>query len=116
MLKDVQLMKRANVNTVRCSHYPRQHKMYSMFDYYGLYVVDEADLECHKNWSDGGSMSSDETWLPAYLDREERMVLSHRNFPSIIFWSLGNESGGGSNFLECYNTVKSLDNTRLVHY
>ena len=116
MLKDIQIMKQANVNTVRCSHYPRQHRMYSMFDYYGLYAVDEADLECHKNWEDGASMTASESWQPAYVDRETRMVLSHRNFPSIVFWSLGNESGGGSNFSACYNAVKSLDKTRPVHY
>lgn len=116
MLRDVTLMKQAGINTVRCSHYPRQHRMYSMFDYYGLYCMDEADLECHKNWSDGGTMSRDTTWLPAYLDRERRMVMQHRNYSSILFWSLGNESGGGSNFDACYDLVRRLDPTRPVHY
>ena len=116
MLKDIQLMKQANINTVRCSHYPRQNKMYSMFDYYGIYVMDEADLECHYNWYYGGqTISNSASWRPAYIDREERMVLAHRNFPSIIFWSLGNESGGGSNFPYCYQAIKALD-SRLVHY
>lgn len=116
MLRDVTLMKQAGINTVRCSHYPRQHKMYSLFDHYGLYCMDEADLECHKNWSDGGTMSSDSTWLPAYLDRERRMVMQHRNYTSILFWSLGNESNGGTNFDKCYKLVKSLDPTRPIHY
>ncbi len=116
METDVRMMKQAGVNTVRCSHYPRQHRMYSLFDYYGLYCMDEADLECHKNWSDGGTMSSDTTWLPAYLDRERRMVMQHRNYSSILFWSLGNESGGGSNFDACYALVRQLDPTRPVHY
>ncbi len=116
MLRDVTLMKQAGVNTVRCSHYPRQHKMYSLFDYYGIYCMDEADLECHKNWSDGGSMSSDTTWLPAYLERERAMVMQHRNFSSILFWSLGNESNGGKNFDACYNLVRHLDPVRPIHY
>lgn len=116
MLRDVTLMKQAGINTVRCSHYPRQHRMYSLFDYYGLYCMDEADLECHKNWSDGGTMSKDTTWLPAYLDRERRMVMQHRNFSSILFWSLGNESNGGSNFDACYELIHRLDPTRPVHY
>ncbi|MBP3228604.1 MAG: DUF4981 domain-containing protein [Bacteroidaceae bacterium] len=116
MVRDVTMMKQAGVNTVRCSHYPRQHRMYSLFDHYGLYCMDEADLECHKNWEDGAALSSDTTWLPAYLDREERMVRQHRNFPSILFWSLGNESGGGTNFDACFALVKRLDPTRPVHY
>lgn len=124
MLKDITLMKQANVNTVRTSHYPRQAKMNAMFDYYGLYVMDEADLECHKNWGDHGTgynsgtstgLSADTSWQPAYLDRARRMVLRDRNFPSIIFWSLGNESGYGVNHEAEYNMVKQLDN-RIVHY
>lgn len=116
MLKDIQLMKQANINTVRCSHYPRQNKMYAMFDYYGMYVMDEADLECHYNWYYGGqTITNSASWRPAYIDREERMVLAHRNFPSIIFWSLGNESGGGSNFPYCYQAIKQLD-SRFIHY
>lgn len=115
MLTDIKLMKQANINTVRCSHYPRQHKMYSMFDYYGLYVMDEADLECHKNWYDNGRMSSSESWKGAYVDRNEAMVKSHRNFSSIIFWSMGNESGGGSNFQACRQAIRALD-SRPIHY
>ena len=122
MLKDITLMKQANVNTVRTSHYPRQAKMNAMFDYYGLYVMDEADLECHKNWNDNNSgnvntgMSSSSSWTPAYNDRERRMVLRDRNHPSVIFWSLGNESGYGSNMLSNYNLIKSLDSSRPIHY
>ncbi len=122
MLKDIFLMKQANVNTVRTSHYPRQAKMNAMFDYYGLYVMDEADLECHKNWTDNNSnnvntgMSSSSSWTPAYNDRERRMVLRDRNHPSVIFWSLGNESGYGSNMLSNYNLIKSIDPSRPIHY
>ena len=103
MLRDVILMKQANVNTVRTSHYPRQAKMYAMFDYYGLYCMDEADVECHNNQS----LSNNPTWRAAYVDRTERMVLRDRNHPSVVFWSLGNESGGGDNFQATYDKVKS---------
>lgn len=118
MLKDVVMYKQSNMNTVRTSHYPRQAKMYAMFDYYGLYCMDEADLECHKNWNDAGErggITNMESWIPQYIDRTVRMVYRNRNFPSVIFWSLGNESGGGSNFNATFNAVKALDN-RIVHY
>ena len=115
MLKDVIMMKQANMNTVRTSHYPRQAKMYAMFDYYGLYCMDEADLECHKNWEDNLGLSNTASWEPAYVDRVERMVLRDRNHPSVCFWSLGNESGVGSNLKACYDRAHELDN-RPVHY
>ncbi len=114
MLKDVVLMKRANVNTVRTSHYPRQPRMYAMFDYYGLYCMDEADVECHNNQS----LSDTPSWENAYVDRTERMVLRDRNHPSVVFWSLGNESGGGQNFQATYDCVKRLlpGRDNFVHY
>lgn len=116
MLRDVQLMKQANMNTVRGSHYPRQPKMYSMFDYYGLYCMDEADVECHFDWENGNAISRSESWRAAYLDRTERMVLRDRNFPSVLFLSLGNESGTGSNLQATYDRCKELDPNRIVHY
>lgn len=114
MLKDVVLMKQANVNTVRTSHYPRQPRMYAMFDYYGLYCMDEADVECHNNQS----LSDTPSWEDAYVDRTERMVLRDRNHPSVVFWSLGNESGGGQNFQATYDCVKRLlpGRDNFVHY
>ena len=117
MLKDVYLMKQANVNLVRTSHYPRAAKMYAMFDYYGLYVMDEADVECHKSWTDkkDNSISSDPSWQAQYVDRTVRMVIRDRNHPSVVFWSLGNESGVGVNFKATYSTTKALD-SRPVHY
>ena len=111
MLRDVELMKQANINTVRTSHYPRQPKMYAMFDAYGLYCMDEADVECHYV---GTAISSNSYWQNAMNDRAERMVKRDRNHPSVIFWSLGNECGAGSNFSGMYNKVKSLD-SRLIH-
>ena len=114
MLKDVMLMKQANVNTVRTSHYPRQPRMYAMFDYYGLYCMDEADVECHNNQS----LSDTPSWENAYVDRTERMVLRDRNHPSVVFWSLGNESGGGQNFQATYDCVKRLlpGRDNFVHF
>ena len=111
MLRDVTLMKQNNINTIRTSHYPNNARMYSMFDYYGLYAVDEADLEDHANQS----ISDMPSWIPAFVDRIDRMVLRDRNHPSVIMWSLGNEAGDGENFRYCYEAAKKLDN-RPVHY
>lgn len=116
--KDVVLMKQANMNIIRCSHYPRAHKMYKLFDHYGLYCMDEADVECHYNWDNNGRLggiTQMESWKPQFVERNTRMVLSHRNFPSILFWSLGNECGGGSNFNAAFDAVKALD-PRIIHY
>ena len=111
MMKDLTMMKKANVNTMRTSHYPRQPKMYAMMDALGFYVMDEADVECHGNQD----LSKNSSWITAMDDRTKRMVLRDRNHQSVIFWSLGNECGGGSNFSTTYNTCKSLD-SRFVHY
>ena len=111
MLRDVEMMKQANVNTVRTSHYPRQPKMYAMFDAYGLYTMDEANVECHFNQS----LASNSTWRTAIDDREVRMVMRDRNHPSVIFWSLGNESGAANNFASSVSKIRQLDD-RLIHY
>lgn len=111
MLRDVMLMKQNNINTIRTSHYPNDAKMYAMHDYYGLYVCDEADLEDHANQS----ISDRESWIPAFVDRIDRMVLRDRNHPSVVMWSLGNEAGNGENFRYCYDAAKKLDG-RPVHY
>lgn len=111
MLRDVTLMKQNNINTIRTAHYSNDAKMYAMFDYFGLYTMDEADLEDHANQS----ISDMPSWIPAFVDRIDRMVLRDRNHPSVIFWSLGNEAGGGSNFQACYDAAKRLDN-RPIHY
>ena len=110
LLRDITMMKQANINTVRTSHYPRQPKMYAMFDAYGLYVMDEADLECHGNTS----LTRNPEWQDAFVDRNVRMVLRDRNHPSVIFWSLGNENGRGQNMDACYAAVRALD-TRPIH-
>ena len=116
MLKDVTMMKQANINTIRTSHYPREAKMYAIFDYYGLYIMDEADIECHYNWSHSdASISKTKSWRPQYLDRMTRMVTRDRNHPGVIFWSLGNESGFGQNHLAAYSAARALD-ARPIHY
>ncbi|MBR1651812.1 MAG: DUF4981 domain-containing protein [Alloprevotella sp.] len=115
MLQDITLMKQANMNCVRTSHYPRQAKMMAMFDYYGLYCVDEADMECHKNWSDGAGIVRSEDWRAAIVDRNVRNVLRDRNHPCVVFWSLGNESGTGQNIYAAYDAVRELDE-RPIHY
>lgn len=112
MIEDIILMKRHNINMVRTSHYPNSPKMYAMYDYYGLYVMDEADLENHGNHS----ISNNPTWIPAFKDRIERVIQRDKNHPSVIFWSLGNEGGNGENFAEMYKLAKKLDPTRPVHY
>jgi len=112
MLRDIILMKRHNINTVRTSHYPNSSKMYAMYDYYGLYVMDEADMENHGNQG----LSENKDWEPAFVDRVERLIQRDRNHPSVIFWSLGNEGGSGENFQAMYKRVKELDATRPVHY
>ncbi len=111
MLRDVTLMKQHNINTIRTSHYPNPERMYAMFDYYGLYCMDEADLEDHANQA----ISDMPSWIPAFEDRIERMVMRDRNHPSVMFWSLGNEAGGGKNFQNCYDKARSLD-PRPIHY
>lgn len=110
--KDIVMMKNYNINTVRTSHYPNQPKTYALFDYYGLYIMDEADIENHGNQS----ISNKKSWLPAYADRVERMIQRDKNHPSVIFWSMGNEGGNGQNFHEIANLARQLDPTRIVHY
>ena len=111
MLTDVTMFKQNNINMIRTSHYPNAAKMYAMFDYFGVYCMDEADLECHATTQ----LSSDTSWESAFVDREERMVMRDRNHPSVVFWSLGNESACGINFKACYDKVRSLD-PRMIHY
>lgn len=112
MEQDVRIMKQNNLNCIRTSHYIKDERMNAMFDYYGLYCVDEADLEDHANQS----ISEMPSWQPAFNDRIERMVIRDINHPGVIIWSLGNEAGGGKNFKECYEVAHKLDGTRPVHY
>ena len=115
MLKDIAMMKQSNMNTVRTSHYPRHAKMMAMFDHFGLFVVDEADMELHKNWDGPKTIINNPDWTGAIVDRNVRNTLRDRNHPSVVFWSLGNESGSGLNIMAAYDAVRKLDN-RYIHY
>lgn len=118
MEADVLLMKQHNINAVRCSHYPANEYLYDLCDEYGLYVIDEADLECHGfEWVKHYTwITDDPTWEKAYVDRSVRMVKRDRNHPCIIMWSMGNESAFGCNFRSAAKAIRELDSTRLVHY
>ncbi|MFC7322534.1 glycoside hydrolase family 2 TIM barrel-domain containing protein [Halobacillus campisalis] len=118
MEEDVKLMKKHNINAVRTAHYPNDPRFYDLCDRYGLYVIDEADLETHGfdvigNWD---QLSDDPDWEDAYLDRMKRMVARDKNHPSVIMWSLGNESGFGRNHEAMAVWAKNYDETRLIHY
>jgi beta-galactosidase/evolved beta-galactosidase subunit alpha len=117
-VSDVIAMKRHNINAVRTAHYPPDPRFLDLCDFYGLYVIDEADLECHGfgMTADENQLSNDPSWLPAFLDRLERMIARDRNHPSILFWSLGNESGCGSSHSAMGERAREMDGSRLVHY
>lgn len=130
MTKDIVLMKKHNVNAVRTSHYPNSPLFYRLCDEYGLYVIDEADMESHGcvevynnfRWDTEGGyngialLASDKRFTKAITDRAELLVKRDINRPCVVFWSLGNESGYGTNMLAAGELVKTLDNTRLLHY
>lgn len=117
MLKDIQLMKQNNINAVRSSHYPNHPRWYDLCDQYGLYVIDEANIESHPLAnSEETQIGNDTTWLPAHLDRTQRMFHRDKNHPSIIIWSLGNEAGHGKVFESTYTWLKVNDGTRPVQY
>ncbi len=115
MVQDIVLMKQNNFNAVRCSHYPNHPLWYTLCDRYGLYVVDEANIETH-GMVPMNRLTDDPAWLPAMSQRVTRMVQRDRNHPSIIIWSLGNESGHGTNHDALYRWLKSEDPSRPVQY
>ena len=115
MRRDIEIMKQHNFNAVRCSHYPNHPLWYRLCDRYGLYVVDEANIETH-GMVPMSRLADDPRWLPAMSERVTRMVQRDRHHPSIIIWSLGNESGHGANHDALYRWVKSTDPTRPVQY
>ena len=113
MLKDLRLMKEANINAVRLSHYPNCPRWYELCDSMGMYVMDEADCETHGL---RGALASDPDWNDAFMDRVIRMAERDKNHPSVIFWSLGNESGYGANHAAMSAWLHEFDPTRPVHY
>lgn len=128
LIADIKLMKSLNVNTVRTSHYPNSPLFYQLCDEYGLYVIDEADLETHGvvevyntlDWSNGydgiALLASDERFTKAIIDRGEQLAVRDVNRPCVIMWSLGNESGWGMNMRAEAEAVKAIDSTRPIHY
>lgn len=113
MLKDLQLMKAANINAVRLAHYPNCPRWYELCDSIGMYVMDEADCETHGL---RGTLASTPDWAEAFMDRAIRMAERDKNHPSVIFWSLGNESGYGPNQAAMSAWLHEFDPTRPVHY
>jgi beta-galactosidase len=117
MIRDIRVMKQFNINAVRNSHYPNRYEWYELCDKYGLYVIDEANIEC-----DGmvfhplQTLSDHPDWMAAYLDRTKRMVEWNKNYTSIVTWSLANESRFGRNLVADYEWIKKRDNTRPVQY
>ncbi len=118
MLSDILAMKRHNINAVRTSHYTNDPRWLDLCDKYGLYVIDEADLEAHGFGLVGqlDRLSEDAAWKDAFLDRAVRMVERDKNHPSVIVWSLGNELGYGPNHDAMANWIRQADPTRLIHY
>lgn len=118
MEKDILLMKRHNINAVRTAHYPNHSVFYELCDKYGLYVISEADLECHgfELTSNYKRITDDCKWENSYISRGKRLVNPQINRPSIIMWSLGNESEFGKNFIKMSEVIKKIDGTRLIHY
>ncbi len=118
MVKDIIVMKQHNINAVRTSHYPNDPRWLDLCDEYGLYVIDEADIETHGFWQTGqcNRISDDPAWEKLFLDRAVRMVERDKNHPCILLWSLGNESGIGCNQKAMSGWIKSRDNSRPIHY
>ncbi len=113
MLEDIKLLKQFNFNAVRTSHYPNVEAWYDLCDEYGIYLIDEANIESHANYH---SISRDPRFRNAFVERCTRMVARDRNHPSIIGWSAGNESGHGENHVAAIDAVRALDATRFVHH
>ena len=116
MLKDIVLFKKFNVNTVRTCHYPDHPDFYKLCDRYGIYVIDEANVESHGMGYGKESLGHDLAWQKAHVDRQISMVERDKNHPSIIIWSMGNEAGPGVNFEACRAAILNIDNSRPIHY
>lgn len=117
MMKDIRLWKENNINAVRLSHYPRGRRFYELCDLYGIYLVDEANIESHAMYYGKYSLAKKESWEKAHVDRMVRLVKRDKNHPSIIIWSMGNEAGNGINFYAGYKAIKANDKSkRPVQY
>ncbi len=116
MLQDIRLFKENNINTVRTSHYPNDPLWYELCDKYGIYVIDEANIESHGMGYGERSLAKDPLWEEAHVDRVRSMLERDKNHPSVIIWSMGNEAGDGMNFTSAYSFIHERDSTRPVHY
>ena len=116
MRKDLALMKQFNINAVRTCHYPNDPRWYELCDEYGIYLIDEANIESHGMGYGDKSLAKNPAWGPAHMDRTVRMVERDKNHPSVIIWSLGNEAGDGINFEATAAWIHGRDKTRPVHY
>jgi len=117
MLQDIMLMKRNNINAVRTCHYPNDPYWYELCDEYGLYVIDEANIESHgMGYNLDRTLGNNPIWENAHIDRTRRMVERDKNHASVIIWSLGNEAGNGTNFYATYKWIKTRDLSRPVQY
>lgn len=117
IMKDIKLWKENNINAVRLSHYPRGRRFYELCDIYGIYVVDEANIESHGMYYGDHSLAKKENWEKSHVDRMVRMVERDKNHPSVIIWSMGNEAGNGINFYAGYKAIKAADKSkRPVQY
>jgi beta-galactosidase len=117
ILKDIRMWKENNINAVRLSHYPRGRRFYELCDQYGIYVVDEANIESHGMYYGKYSLAKNPKWEKAHVDRMLRMVVRDKNHPSVIIWSMGNEAGNGVNFYAGYKAIKAKDKSkRPVQY
>ncbi|MFC2083700.1 glycoside hydrolase family 2 TIM barrel-domain containing protein [Bacteroidota bacterium] len=116
-IKDIQLMKQYNINAVRTSHYPQDPVWYNLCDKYGLYIINEANIESHGiGYRLERTLANKPEWLDAHMDRIKSMVERDKNHPCVIIWSLGNEAGNGYNMYKAYNWIKEYDPTRPVQY
>lgn len=116
MMQDITLMKRNNINTVRNCHYPADRRWYHLCDIYGIYLIDEANIESHGMGYGKESLAKDPKWLNAHLDRTYRMYAKSKNHPAVTFMSLGNEAGDGVNFEQTYKWLKSVETNRPIQY
>jgi beta-galactosidase len=116
MIRDIELMKQHNINAVRASHYPNNPLWYDLCDQYGLYVIDEANVESHELWSKGILLCDNPAWRDAFVARGRAMTERDKNHPSIVIWSLGNEAGMGQNFQDMASIIRLIDSSRPIHY
>jgi beta-galactosidase len=116
MIEDILIMKRNNIDTVRTCHYPNDPRWYELCDQYGIYVVDEANVESHGTGYGDDSLSRKPSWKKAHVERAVAMVQRDKNHPSVILWSYGNEAGPGENFAASRDAIKAIDTSRPTHY